>query len=63
MFHLLRERATPDQIKEMLEEYEGMIKIVADIRPRLGNRNILIQSQELRDSVESVTSEILGGVL
>jgi hypothetical protein len=111
MIHLLRERATAQQIKEMLEEYEGMIKIVVDIRrrvlsgggemhadcesiliddgseqddlwganwypneqriafeslinirPRLGNRNIMIQSQELRDVVESITREILGGV-
>jgi hypothetical protein len=111
MIHLLRERATPQQIREMLEEYEGMIKIVVDIRrrvvsgggdmhadcesvliddgseqddlwganwypaeqriafeslinirPRLGNRNIIIQSQELRDIVESITREILGGV-
>jgi hypothetical protein len=95
----------------MLDEYEGMIKIVVDIRrrilsgggemqadcesvlledaseqddlwganwypaeqrtafeslinirPRLGNRNIVIQSQELRDAVEAVTREILGGV-
>ena len=109
MIHLLRERATPQQIREMLEEYEGMIKLVVDIRrrvvsggempadcesvliddgseqddlwganwypaeqriafeslinirPRLGNRNIIIQSQELRDIVESITREILGG--
>lgn len=111
MIHLLRERATAEQIAEMLEEYEEMIKIVVDIRhrilsgggemhadcesvlleggseqddlwganwypaeqriafeslinirPRLGNRNILIQSQELREAVESVTREILGDV-
>ena len=111
MIHLIRERATSLQVKEMLEEYEGMIKIVVDIRrrilsgggemhadcesvllddgseqddlwganwypteqriafeslinirPRLGNRNIVIQSQELRDIVESVTREILGGI-
>lgn len=111
MIHLLRERATPEQIAEMLEEYEEMIKIAVDIRrrvlsgggemhadcesvlleggseqddlwganwypaeqriafealinirPRLGNRGILIQSQELREAVESVTREILGGV-
>jgi hypothetical protein len=111
MIHLLREPATPQQIMEMLEEYDGMIKVVVDIRrrtlsgggemhadcesvlledgseqddlwganwypndqriafeslinirPRLGNRNIVIQSQELRDAVESVTLEILGGV-
>lgn len=111
MIHLLRERAAPEQIAEMLEEYEEMIKIAVDIRrrvlsgggemhadcesvlleegseqddlwganwypaeqritfealinirPRLGNRGILIQSQELREAVESVTREILGGV-
>jgi len=111
MIYLLRERATPEQIAEMSEEYEGMIKIVVDIRrrilsgggemhadcesvlledgsdqddlwganwypaeqrvafeslinirPRLGNRSILIQSQELREAVESITCEILGGV-
>ena len=33
-----------------------------NIRPRLGNRNILIQSEELRQQVESITVEILGGV-
>jgi hypothetical protein len=111
MIHLLHERASPQQIAEMLEEYEDMIKIVVDvrrralsgggemhadcetvlledgseqddlwganwypledriafeslinIRPRLGNRSILIQSQELRTAVESVTREIVGGV-
>ena len=111
MIHLLRERSTPQQIAEMLEEYEGMIKIVVDvrrrilsgggemhadcelvlledgseqddlwganwypaeqriafeslinIRPRLGNRSILIQSQELRETVQSVTRDILGGI-
>ena len=111
MIHLLHERATSEQITQMLEEYEEMIKIVVDIRrrilsgggemhadcesvlleagseqddlwganwypaeqriafeslinirPRLGNRNILIQNQELRENVESITREILGGV-
>jgi|SRR5512138_1176413 Protein of unknown function (DUF5674) len=111
MIHLLREHATSEQIAKMLEEYEGMIKIVVDIRrrilsgggemhadcesilledgseqddlwganwypteqriafealinirPRLGNRSILIQNQELREVVESITREILGGV-
>src|SRR5215212_7069996 len=103
MIHLIRERATSLQVKEMLEEYEGMIKIVVDIRrrilsgggemhadcesvllddgseqddlwganwypaeqqivyeslinirPRMGNRNILIQDEGLRQQVESV---------
>lgn len=38
-------------------EFESLI----NIRPRLGNRSILIQSEELRKSVESVTREIFGG--
>jgi len=33
-----------------------------NVRPRLGNRGILIQSQDLRDAVESVAREIFGGV-
>ena len=33
-----------------------------NIRPRLGNRNILIQKEELRQQVESITRGILGGV-
>ncbi len=110
MIYLLKERATPTQIQEMLQEYEGMIKIVVDIRrhvlsgggemhadcesvllddgseqddlwganwypneqriefeslinirPRMGNRNILIQDQNLRRQVEAVTREMLGG--
>ena len=111
MIHLLKEKATPAQIQEMLKEYDSMIKIVVDIRrhvlsgggemhadcesallddgseqddlwganwypseqriefeslinirPRLGNRNILIQDERLRKQVESVALEILGGI-
>lgn len=38
-------------------EFESLI----NIRPRLGNRNILIQDQNIRDQVESVTRGFLGG--
>lgn len=111
MIHLLKGKATPAQIQEMLERYESMTKIVVDIRrrflagggemhadcasvllddgseqddlwganwypteqriefeslinirPRLGNRSILIQDENLRKQVEAVTLEILGGV-
>jgi len=111
MIHFLKEKVTSEQIQEMLEEYEDMVKIVVDIRqrflsgggemhadcetflleagseqddlwganwypaeqriefeslinirPRLGNRNILIQDENLRKQVESVTREILGGI-
>ena len=39
-------------------EFESLI----NIRPRLGNRSILIQDENLRKQVEAVTLEILGGV-
>ncbi len=111
MICLLTQKATVSDIQNMLEQYEGMIKIVVDIRrhilsgggemhadcetalleegseqddlwgatwypdeprieyealinirPRLGNRSILIQDEKLRQQVEVVTLEILGGV-
>jgi hypothetical protein len=111
MIRLLKETATVSDIQDMLERYEGMIKIVVDIRrrklsgggemhadgefvlledgseqddiwganwypdeqrieyeslinirPRLGNRSILIQDENLRKQVETITREILGGV-
>lgn len=111
MIHLLKQTAKPDQIQEMLAQYETMIKIVVDIRrrvlcgggemhadcesvllddgseqddlwganwytsdqriefeslinirPRLGNRSILIQDENLRQQVETISREILGDV-
>ena len=111
MIHILRSKATADQVTEMLTQYESMIKIVVDIRrrilagggqmhadcesvllddgseqddlwganwypgdqeivfeslinirPRLGNRNIIIQDEGIRSQVESITREILGGI-
>jgi Protein of unknown function (DUF5674) len=35
MIHLLKEKATLEQVQEMLERYENMIKIVVDIRRRI----------------------------
>ena len=37
-------------------EFESLI----NIRPRLGNRNIIIQDENLRMQIESVTRELLG---
>ena len=111
MIYLLREPVNPEQIQEMSQQYEHMIKIVVDIRrrvlsgggemhsdcesmllengseqddlwganwypdegriefeslinirPRLGNRSILIQDETLRRQVEAVAREILGGM-
>ena len=39
-------------------EYEALI----NIRPALGNRGMLIQSQEIRNAVEVITRSILGVV-
>ena len=38
-------------------EFESLI----NVRPRLGNRSIVIQSEALRGAVETVSRRILGG--
>ena len=43
-------------------EREIVFESLINIRPRMGNRNILIQDEGLRQQVESVTREILGDV-
>ena len=43
-------------------DQEIVFESLINIRPRLGNRSILIQAEELRRQVESVTLEIFGGV-
>jgi len=40
-------------------EFEALI----NIRPRLGNRSIVIQSEELRRQVEAITRQLLGDIL
>jgi hypothetical protein len=111
VIYQLEEKPTVEQTREMLQEYESMIKIVVDIRrkilagggemhsdcetvllengseqddlwganwypederiafeslinirPRLGNRGILIQDENLRKQVEEITRKILEGV-
>lgn len=107
----LTEKATPEQIRSMLEMYQTTIKIAVDvrrkilagggemhadcerillesgseqddlwganwypeeqrvefealinIRPRLGNRGMVIQDEGIRQSVEAVSRRILGGI-
>jgi hypothetical protein len=43
---------------EQRVEFEALI----NIRPRLGNRNIVIQDENLRKQVDAVVRETLGGV-
>jgi hypothetical protein len=44
--------------KEQRVEFESLI----NIRPRLGNRSMIIQSDEIRDKVAAITQTLLGGV-
>lgn len=109
--HLLREKATTEQMRDMLVEHGDMIKIVVDlrrrllagggdmhyegeqlllesggkqadlwganwfperqtlefeslinIRPRLGNRSMVLQDTELRRQLEVIAREYLEGV-
>lgn len=44
------------------EEQRIAFESLINIRPRLGNRGILIQDETIRRQVEDVTRQILGGV-
>ena len=112
MIRVFSSKATREQLIDMLEFYEGMLKVVVDlrqkrlagggemhsdcemallasgsenddlwganwypveqriefeslinIRPRAGNRGILIQDEKIRAQLEEITREILGGLL
>jgi hypothetical protein len=52
MIHLLRTKATAEQVAEMLKEYRSMIKIVVDIR-----RRVLAGGSEMHSDCESVLLE------
>lgn len=52
MIHILYEKATNEQVVEMLKEYEAMIKIVVDIR-----RHVLSGGGEMHSDCESVLFE------
>ncbi len=52
MIHILREKALPAQITDMLKEYETMIKIVVDIR-----QHIVAGGGEMHVDCESVLLE------
>jgi len=56
MIHLIRERATPQQLTEMLEALE------INIRPCQGNPSMVILDPETRERVEEVTRQLLGDV-
>jgi len=43
-------------------EQRVVFESLINISPKLGNRNILIQNEELRKQVESITREVLEGV-
>jgi len=52
MIRILKERASPAQIQDMLQEYKSMIKIAVDIR-----RRILAGGGEMHADCESVLLE------
>lgn len=52
MIHILRSRASAEQMAEMLKEYESMIKIVIDIR-----RHVLAGGGEMHSDCESLLLE------
>ena len=62
MIHMLHEQDDLWGANWYPAEQRIAFESLINIRPRLGNRSILIQSQELRKVIESITREMLGGV-
>ena len=64
MIHLLDQPATYQQVQDMLEVYPLLIKFesLINIRPRLGNLSIIIQSEVLRQQVADIICEMLKGI-
>ena len=69
MIHFLAQKVSSQQISEMLEIYPTMIKVVVDIRRAIltgggemhADCDLIIQSESVRRSVESVTRTLLEG--
>ncbi|MBS1249757.1 MAG: hypothetical protein MAG431_01341 [Chloroflexi bacterium] len=53
----VQNRRENKKAKDHRMNFESLI----NIRPRLGNRSIIIQDQKLREEVEVITRELLGG--
>ena len=64
MMVLLREKASPEQVRTMLEEHDPMIKIAVDIRRKVlaGGGVMHADCEALRQQVEAVTRALLGEV-
>ena len=65
MIYIIRERATPQQMQEMLQALGTYIKLAVDIpliniRPRQNNRAMEILDPEIRGQVAQITCRLLG---
>ncbi len=45
------------------EKQSIIFESLINIRPRLGNRSMIIQSEEIRQKVETITRQLLGDIL
>ncbi len=50
--HMLRDRATPEQVAEMLEEYETLIKLAVDVK-----RGVIVGGGEWHVDCEKILLE------
>ncbi len=75
MIHIIRTRATPQQMSEMLETLGTYVKAdwnlttqqvtfesLINIRPRQNNPALEILDREIQQQVAHITRELLGGV-
>ena len=71
MVLILKGRATPEQVAEMLQVFETYIKLAVDvereivslinIRPKQDNPSLDLQSPQLRERVERIVRRVFEG--
>jgi hypothetical protein len=71
MIHILRSRATPEQMQQMLESLGIYLKLAVDIeqnipliniRPRNNNRSMEVQDDQIREKIKEIVQNLLGDV-
>jgi hypothetical protein len=59
MIHILRSRATPEQIQQMLESLGIYLKLAVDVEQN-NNRSMEVQDHQIRGKIKEIVQNLLG---
>ncbi|OUL35578.1 hypothetical protein BV372_10620 [Nostoc sp. T09] len=61
MILIIRERATLEQVEEMLQTLRVAYESIINIRLSQNNRSMIIQDTTIRERVTQITKSLIGG--